>query len=632
MLKAMTFRVARALPGVVLAAATAALAGQQPARDSSAAPQAAAAPPTARISGRVSTADTGRPLKGARVTLTAPTLSGGRSLTTDESGTFDFQDLPAGRYTLAGSKAGFVTLSYGQRRPLQPGTPLQLDAGQTLRDIEVRLPRGSAIGGQVSDETGEPVASIMVRAMRLELAQGQRRLVQAGMAQTDDRGQYRIWGLHPGEYYVSAVAPNMLGRGFMDWGRGRGGRGAPFLLPGGDAGPTTDEPAAPGLRDGPLDDAQAAANPQQRVAYAPTYYPGVSSTREARPVTTGLASETLGIDFALLLVRMARVSGRATSSDGGAVTGGTVTLVSDDQGGGRGGPLGGSYGTRIEGDGTFTIVNVPPGSYNLRARSDAGGGRAGRGAAGARGAATDTAAGAAPGPAPRFGSQPLHVSGDLSDVPVVLSPGATVTGAVVLQASGASHVSDLSQVRVFARPADPAIGQETGGRVDRGGAFTIDAIPAGPHWLRAQAPAGLMVKSVLVGGRDATDVPYTFDPGERIGGVSIVLTDRSSAIVGTIGDERGAPVTDFTVLAFPEDASLWGPQSRHIVTARPDQHGRFQLRGLPAGRYHLVAIDPIAPGEWFDTAYLEGHRSGAARVTLAEGETKTQDFRVDTRQ
>src|SRR5688572_10034831 len=101
MLKAMTFRVGRALPGVVLAAATAGLAGQQPARDSSAAPQAAAAPATARISGRVSTSDTGRPLKGARVTLTAPTLSGGRSLTTDESGTFDFQDLPAGRYTLA---------------------------------------------------------------------------------------------------------------------------------------------------------------------------------------------------------------------------------------------------------------------------------------------------------------------------------------------------------------------------------------------------------------------------------------------------------------------------------------------------------------------------------------------------
>jgi hypothetical protein len=224
------------------------------------------------------------------------------------------------------------------------------------------------------------------------------------------------------------------------------------------------------------------------------------------------------------------------------------------------------------------------------------------------------------------------VSGDLSDVAVVLSPGATVTVSVVLQFSGASQVSDLSQVRVFARPADSAMGRETPGRVDRAGSFTLDGIPAGPHWLRVQAPAGLMVKSVLIAGRDTTDVPYAFDPGERIANVSIVLTDHSSAIVGTISDERAAPVTDFTVLAFPEDASLWGPQSRHIMTARPDQYGRFQLRGLPAGRYHVVAIDPVAPGEWFDAAYLEGHRSGAARLTVGEGETKTQDFRVSTRQ
>jgi hypothetical protein len=220
------------------------------------------------------------------------------------------------------------------------------------------------------------------------------------------------------------------------------------------------------------------------------------------------------------------------------------------------------------------------------------------------------------------------VSGDLADVAVVLSPGATVTGSIVPQFSGASQVSDLSQVRVFARPADPAMGPETPGRVDRAGSFTLDGIPAGPHWLRAQAPAGLMVKSVIIGGRDATDMPYTFDSGERIGNVSIVLTDRSSAVIGTITDERSAPVTDFTVLAFPEDSSLWGPQSRHIMTARPDQHGRFQLRGLPAGRYCLVAIDPIAPGEWFDPAYLEGQRNGSARLTLGEGETKTQDFKV----
>ena len=134
---------------------------------------------------------------------------------------------PKGGATLTAAKTGLVSLSYGQRRPLQPGTPLQLAKGQTLRDLHIRLPRGSAIGGQVADESGEPLAGLLVRAMRMQVTQGQRQMVPAGNGQTDDSRAYRIWGLNPGETYVSAVAPNaVFGDGF--------GRGAP--LPGGGRG------------------------------------------------------------------------------------------------------------------------------------------------------------------------------------------------------------------------------------------------------------------------------------------------------------------------------------------------------------------------------------------------------------
>ena len=99
------------------------------------------------------TSDTGRPVKRARVFVTAAELPGGRGVLTDDTGVFDLTELPAGRYTLTVSKSGFVSLSYGQRRPLQAGTPLQLADGEQLKGIQFQLPRGGVIAGRVSTKT-----------------------------------------------------------------------------------------------------------------------------------------------------------------------------------------------------------------------------------------------------------------------------------------------------------------------------------------------------------------------------------------------------------------------------------------------------------------------------------------------
>ena len=82
------------------------------------------------------------------------------------------------------------------------------------------------------------------------------------------------------------------------------------------------------------------------------------------------------------------------------------------------------------------------------------------------------------------------------------------------------------------------------------------------------------------------------------------------------------------MLAFPTDAALWRPQARQIMTARPDQTGKYRIRGLPPGDYYLTTVDPAEQGEWFEPAYLEEHRAGAQRVTLGDGDTKTQNFEV----
>ena len=77
-------------------------------------------------------AEGNRPIRRARVSISGTDLPGGRASLTDDSGTFDFTALPAGRYSVSVSKNGYVTISYGQRRPLQAGTPIQLAEGQEI--------------------------------------------------------------------------------------------------------------------------------------------------------------------------------------------------------------------------------------------------------------------------------------------------------------------------------------------------------------------------------------------------------------------------------------------------------------------------------------------------------------------
>ncbi len=570
---------------------------QQPSRDTSA-PQAkdAVPTPTGRISGRVVTSDTGRPVKRARVFVTAAELPGGRGVLTDDSGVFDLTELPAGRYTLTVSKSGFVSLSYGQRRPLQAGTPLQLADGEQLKGIQFQLPRGGVIAGRVLDEDGEPVPGAMVRVMRYQYLQGDRRLTPAGTAQTDDRGQYRVWGLMPGDYYVNALTrlPGLGGRGFPGGppgGPGRGGRGGVAGIVGAIAG------ANVATLFGGTED-------QEQVNYAPTYYPGATSVNEARPITVGVSQEVGEINVALQLVRTARIAGRVTNPDGTPTTAGNVNLMPDGATG-RGGQIGANYGGRIQWDGAFTIASVPPGRYLLRARGED----------------TET---------PQFAALPVSVNGsDMDDVVVVLSAGATITGTVTFL-PGAAQTPDITNIRIGAPATDQGnFGPQPNARVAKDGTFTLQGVSVGPHLIR---PSGNMrgwsLKSVAVNGRDVTDTPLDLRAGQTLSNVAIVFTDAVTEINGTITNAQGAAVPEYTVLAFPTDSTLWRPQARQIMTARPDQTGKFRIRGLPPGEYYLATVDPAEQGEWFEPAYLEDHRAGAARVTLSENDVKTQDFHV----
>ena len=131
----------------------------------------------AMISGRVVDGRTGQALPRAQVVATARETGGRRyAAQTDQSGRYVLSNLTAGRFTVTVSKPGYVTLSYGQRRPRQPSTPVQVATGEHLENLDLALPAGSVITGQVVDEDGAALPLVTVRVLRYVYRRGQQQL------------------------------------------------------------------------------------------------------------------------------------------------------------------------------------------------------------------------------------------------------------------------------------------------------------------------------------------------------------------------------------------------------------------------------------------------------------------------
>jgi hypothetical protein len=106
-----------------------------------------------------------------------------------------------------------------------------------------------------------------------------------------------------------------------------------------------------------------------------------------------------------------------------------------------------------------------------------------------------------------------------------------------------------------------------------------------------------------------------------------VLTNRPTHLRGALLDEKQQRA-EGTVVIFPEETSRWREDSRTIRSVRPDQHGEFSIRGLPAGKYLIAAVDYVQDGQWYDPEFLADLRPRAERLSLAEAESKRIDLTV----
>jgi hypothetical protein len=121
-----------------------------------------------------------------------------------DGGQFSFHNVKPGRYTLIQQKAGFMTPAEGSIDV--PRKPLVLEEGQDL-EINLKLAPQAVIHGKVTDSDGDPIRHANVSALSYRYLNGRRALNPTLQFTTDDRGEYRIYGVIPGKYYVQASSP-----------------------------------------------------------------------------------------------------------------------------------------------------------------------------------------------------------------------------------------------------------------------------------------------------------------------------------------------------------------------------------------------------------------------------------------
>jgi carboxypeptidase family protein len=276
---------------------------------------------TATLRGHVVAAETGQPLRKAQIRIMSPELRENRLATADADGKYEFKEVKAGRYTVSASKGSYVALQYGQTRPFEPGKPLEIAAGQTVEKVDFALPRGAIVTGRVVDEFGEPLPDAMVSVQRYQNFNGQKRLAPAGRpGSTNDIGEFRLFAIPPGQYYLS-VTLRPMGMGDSD----------------------------------------------DRTGYAPTYFPGTPNLAEAQRITVGLGQTISDMNMALLPARMARITGTAVDSQGRPFSGAVMSIPKNDSMMFTFGPP-----AAIKPDGSFTVSGLAPGEYTVQTTGPGG--------------------------------------------------------------------------------------------------------------------------------------------------------------------------------------------------------------------------------------------------------------------
>ena len=514
------------------------------------------------------------PLAQAQVQAGAGRGGGARAVRTDQAGRFEFTGLTAGTYRLRVSPnqntGAYLGSAYGASDSREPGKVIELKEGQQFDTADVPLQRGGAVTGRIIDDGGDPLSRVNVYVSRTTPGgQGFQR-TGGGLIQSDDHGRYRIYGLEPGDYIVTAET------------RGMGG-------------PPVDDPEPEG--------------------FVATHHPGTASQRDAVRVRVRAGLDADGIDIQMIRTRTFRITGTIMDSQGRPAQRVNAMFVM---------PTGGGFssnGVSMDPQGRFTIRDVVPGEYILVVRP--GGMNFGE-------PPGVTPSPAPPSPAPQeHAIVPLSVGADIENLVVVTQPGVTVAGQVVF--ADGDPGGKAESLRVSAQPGNrmQMFGPPPTATVDAQNRFTLTGL-FGPQLIRVLVTSRTWaLQAIMLGATDITETPVEFRK-EHSGHLQIVLTTRTATIEGTVTGDDGVPIDQIAILVFPEDKASWRFGSPRVRTGMSLKEGRFSVTGLVAGRYFAIAMPPrdmmMTPD--MSPEYFEGLAKDATRVVVAEDERRVVDLRV----
>jgi Carboxypeptidase regulatory-like domain len=549
----------------------------------------------ASISGRILSDADGRPIARAAVTLSGGAEGPTLVTVVDTSGSFAFTGLPAGLFTLTASKPAYLTMAYGQTTPGRgAGVPVSIAEGQQVAGLTWKLPRGGVISGRVVDAGGRPMRDVPIVLMQYRDVNGRRTLNSVTCCTwpvSDDEGLYRVYGIVPGDYLVSALPPGSyvyIASG--PWGSSREIR----WIDADEMRWALEQLAAPRAVGGrPPPGLEPPAG--QTVAYGRLFYPGALDDADAATLSIGAGEERTGIDVAMRLYPTARLDLTILGPDSQPAVNPRVTM-------------GGA--TSSNGSATRTFRNLVPGRHTISAVT------------------TNP---------PLWGSIDVAVNGtDLPDVVLRLQPAPSISGRVVFRSTTLAPPA-ATTARIALRPLSPASPPVT---VGADGTFTMSGVPPNRYRVTAALAAagrgaggpgptgGWVLDSARLSGRDVADVPFDIGPGDSLTDLVVTFTDRVTELSGRLLDAAGRPAPGYYVVVFPTDPAQWAPGSRRSPPpARTATDGRFAFTGLPPGAYYMTALSSVDQVDLDDPGLLKELAASATTVTLSAGEKKAPDFK-----
>ena len=514
---------------------------------------------------------------GATVIANSPNPADGFYATTDNDGAFRFTNLKPGKYRLLAAHPDglYYPAEYGQRNPRGPGYDFNIDSSSSMR-VRLEMAPMASVSGQITGADGKPAAHVHVLAAEIVYRNGVRVLNQVQGVETDERGNYRLFWLPPGKYYIGALPEGIRRR------QTAVPFGPPALV---ESMNQFSSQAFIHYRAGSDGDVI-------REVYDIVYSPGQTNPEAANVIDLRLGSNVNGVDISLAAgrKRAVRIRGVVVDTSGQPARNAGVQAVPQVTG-----PVTVSPTATTDNSGAFEIDGLIQGNYLLTASFQVNNVR-------------------------QVASRDLTVEGaDLANVNLVATAGLRISGHITIDGA------DTSAYRVSLSSENIVVPSYGSGNPP-GSVFSIAGVLPGNFRISVSPISGAIepavyVKSIRLDGVESTGSVLRI--GESAAGVLEVALGRNGETAeGRVVDAQRQPSPNVTIVLVPT-----GSQRPDLFkTASTDLAGHFRIQGVAPGPYLAFAWPWLPDGIWRYPEFYRTVESLGTRVTISDGTSNNVDL------